>query len=64
FQPDRSRFKSVGEIGQPTQITPGGAVISVSNHTDDNDTDEKSGVDVPEPSTGEKVVALDQFRKK
>jgi len=41
-------------------------VISVGNHADDedNDTDEESGVDVPEPSTGEKVVALDQFRKK
>ena len=68
FQPDRSRFKSAGEIGQPAQITPGSAVISVGNHAEDEDndtdTDEEAGVDVPEPSTGEKVVALDQFRKK
>ena len=68
FQPDRSRVESpgIGEAGVPAQITPGGAVISVGNHADDedNDTDEEAGVDVPETSTGEKVVALDQFRKK
>ena len=30
----------------------------------DDETDEEAGVDVSKPSTGEKVVALDQFRKK
>ena len=68
FQPDQSRVESpdIGVVGLPAQITPGGAVISVGNNADDedNDTDEEAGVDVPEPSTGEKVVALDQFRKK
>ena len=66
FQPDPSRFKNAGEIDQLTQLTPGSAVISVGNHADDEDdeTDEEAGVDVSKPSTGEKVVALDQFRKK
>ena len=66
FQPDPSRFKNAGEIDQLTQLTPGSAVISVGNHADDEDdeTDEEARVDALEPSIGEKVVALDQFRKK
>jgi hypothetical protein len=68
FQPDRSRVENLGngEAGLPAQITPGGAVISVGGATDeeDNDTDEEAGVETPETPAGEKVVALDQFRKK
>ena len=68
FQPDRSRIESPGEdeAGLPAQLTPGGAVISVGNNADDEDDldDENVMTETPETSDGEKVVALDQFRKK
>ncbi len=50
----------------PAQLTPGGAVISVGSNADDEDDldDENVMTETPETSDGEKVVALDQFRKK
>jgi len=68
FQPDRSRIESPdeGEAGLPAQLTPGGAVISVGSNADDEnvESDDEAAIDPPETSDGEKVVALDQFRKK
>jgi hypothetical protein len=68
FQPDRSRIESPdeGEAGLPAQLTPGGAVISVGSNADDENVEsvDEAAIDPPETSDGEKVVALDQFRKK
>jgi hypothetical protein len=66
FQPDRSRIESPGEddAGLPAQLTPGGAVISVGSNADDDLHDDDVVTETPETPAGEKVVALDQFRKK
>jgi hypothetical protein len=60
FQPDRSRVESGKGTGVPAPITAGGAMVTVGPAADDNDDDDAA----PAPAPGEKVVALDQFRKK
>ncbi len=66
FQPDRSRVEDGRGDGVPAPITAGGALVSVGQSADDN---EQENEDDGEPeaiqaTTGEKVVTLDQFRKK
>jgi len=66
FQPDRSRVENGRGEGVPAPIADGGALVSVGPPADDNDDD---GDDAREPdalpaAAGEKVVTLDQFRKK
>lgn len=62
FQPDRSRSEPGKGDGVPAPITAGGALVSVGEAADDNESDDDSGTEEIPP--GEKVVALDQFRKK
>ncbi len=65
FQPDRSQVESgaISNSGVPAPITTRGAMMTVGSNADDDDgIDEPEGK--PEMPAGEKVIALDQFRKK
>lgn len=65
FQPDRSRVETgpTGDSSGPTPIGAGGAMVTVGSNADDAEPDAEPDK-TPDVPAGEKVVALDQFRKK
>ena len=65
FQPNRSRVETgpASDDNSPTPITTGGAMVTVSSNADD-EVEVDALAKTPDVPAGEKVVALDQFRKK